>query len=269
MVTDSADRHVRRAANSRAADWLARFGLVCRGVLYVLIGGIALQISFGTGDREADESGAIATIAEQPFGSVVLWLMLAGFAALALWQLTEAVLGSADGLTGRIEAAARTGAYGVLVASLGNVLLAGGQATGGDQHAQDLTAKALELPAGQLLTGAAGLGVLGLGLYWLYKGLTRRFRRDLHTGAMSPRTRSVVDVLGLVGYTARGLIAGLASVFLLQAAIEYDPDEAKGVDATLRSFADTGFGPWLLTTIALGLLVFAAYCMCEARWRRV
>jgi H+/Cl- antiporter ClcA len=79
----------------------------------------------------------------------------------------------------------------------------------------------------------------------------------------------VVTVLGLVGYLARALVAGLAGVFLVHAAIQFDPDEAKGVDATLRSFADTPAGPWLLTAVAVGLLLFAGYCLAEARWRRV
>jgi hypothetical protein len=79
----------------------------------------------------------------------------------------------------------------------------------------------------------------------------------------------MVGFLGLVGYLARGLIAGLAGLFLVQAAIQYEPDQAKGVDATLRSFADTAAGPWLLAAIAVGLLLFAGYCMAEARYHRV
>jgi len=267
-ATETAGRQARRVANSRTFDRLARLGLVCRGVLYLLIGLLALRISFGSGSEEADESGAIATLAGTPFGSVTLWLMLVGFAALAVWQLMEAAVGSGD--TGaRAEAAARTAFYGVLVAILANLLLAGDGPESSDQHAKDLTAKALGFPAGQLLVTAAGLGLLSLGLYWLYQCLTRRFREDLHTGRMSPRTRSVVTALGVVGYATRGVIAGLAAVFLVRAAIEYEPDRARGLDATLRSFADTAAGPWLLTVIALGLLLFAAYCMAEARWRRV
>lgn len=267
MANSAVDR-VRQAAGGRPLDRLARLGLVCRAVLYLLIGALALQVAFGAGSEEADSSGAIETLADQPFGTVTLWLMLVGFAALALWQLTEAVVGT-DGIGARVTAAARTGLYGLLGASLATLLLAGDEIKSSDQQTRDLTAMALELPAGQLLVGAIGLGGLGLGCYWLYKGVTRRFFRDLHTEQISPRTRSVVATLGLGGYPARGVVAGLAGVFLVQAAIQYEPDEAKGVDATLRSFADTTAGPWLLVVIAVGLLLFAAYCMCEARWRRV
>jgi hypothetical protein len=267
-MTNSAVNQVRQAEGGRLLDRLARLGLICRAVLYVLIGALALQIALGDGSEEADSSGAIETLADQPFGTVTLWLMLVGFAALALWQLTEAMVGT-DGLGARITAAARTGLYGLLAASLAALLFGGDEIESSDQQARDLTAMVLDLPGGQLLLGVIGLGVFGLGCYWLYKGVMRRFFRDLHAEQISPRTRSVVAILGLVGYAARGVVAGLAGVFLVQAAIQYEPDEAKGVDATLRSFADTTVGPWLLVVIAVGLLLFAAYCMCEARWRRV
>jgi hypothetical protein len=264
----TAGRSVRAAANSRWLDRTARFGLVCRGVLYVVIGILAVQISFGSGGREADESGAIAALATKPFGMVALWLLLGGFVALGLWQLAEAVF-SSDGALARVEAAGRVGLYGVLVASLGKLLLAGEEVKSGDAQARDVTAWLLDLPAGQLIIGAVGIGVCGLGIYWAYKGLSRRFLRDLHTERMTRRTRSAVSALGLVGYVARGLIGGLAGVFLVQAAVQYEPDRAKGLDATLRSFADAPLGPWLLTAIAVGLLLFAGYCLAEARWHRV
>lgn len=170
---------------------------------------------------------------------------------------------------GRLEAAGRAGLYGILVASLGKLLLAGSDVPSTDTQARDLTARVLGLPAGRLIIGAAGVGVVGLGAYWVYKGIGRRFFRDLRTAQMGSRTRSMVGFLGLVGYLARGLIAGLAGLFLVQAAIQYEPDQAKGVDATLRSFADTAAGPWLLAAIAVGLLLFAGYCMAEARYHRV
>jgi hypothetical protein len=266
-ATRTVDGRARAAKNSRWLDRAARFGLVCRGVLYVLIGILALRVSFGSGSREADDSGAISTLADQPFGMVALWLLLVGFVALGLWQLAEAGFGS--GALQRAEAAGRVGIYGILAASLGTLLLAGQDVKSGDAQARDFTARIMELPGGQLITGAAGVGVFGLGAYWAYRGVSRRFLRDLHTEQMGSRARSVVSVLGLVGYLARALVAGLAGVFLMHAAIQFDPDEAKGVDATLRSFADTPAGPWLLTAVAVGLLLFAAYCLAEARWRRV
>ncbi len=242
--------------------------MVCRGGLYALIGVLGLQIAVGAGRREADEAGAITAIAGQPFGVGVLAVMLAGFAALLLWQLTEAVAGSGE-LAERLEAAVRAVFYCFLVMILGNLLFTGEGPGSGDRHSKDLTAAALHLPGGRILVGIVGLGVVSLGLYWVYRGVSRRFFEDLHRFTLSPQAQRLVAVVGITGHLARGLVAGLAGVFVIEAAVRYTPEHAKGVDATLRAFADTRFGSWLLVAVAAGLMCFAAYCVCEARWRRV
>ncbi|MEV4163232.1 DUF1206 domain-containing protein [Nonomuraea dietziae] len=259
-----AEAMARRAADSPAMDKLARVGLVCRGVLYGLIGVLALQIAFGEGGREADKNGAISTVAELPFGAVILWIMVVGFAALTVWQACEAIFGSRRAKD-RIESVSRVVVYAFICVALLTMLLSG-ESTSDDKASQDLTGKLLALPAGQVIVGAIGLGILALGVYWVRYGIKKEFRKQLRP--MPPRAGSVMDRLGLAGYIARGVIAGLAGVFVIQAAITFDSDKAGGIDATLRAFADTPAGPWLLVVVALGVLLFAGYCLGEARWRR-
>lgn len=260
----------RRAADSQTLDRLARVGMGCRGVLYGLIGFLALQIAFGggSGGKEADKTGAIEMVAEQPFGTVLLWLMVVGFAALAVWQLSEAVIGRGQ-TKNRVESAARTVVYGLIVVTLLGVLLYGDSGSSMDKQSQDLTAEVMDLPAGQFLVGLIGLGLIALGAYWIHKGWRKKFLEDLRSGEMPPKARQLAEKLGTAGYIARGVIAGVAGVFVVQAAITYDPDKAKGIDSTLRSLADTPAGPWLLGIVAIGLLLFAVYCFFEARWHRV
>src|SRR6478735_2270808 len=126
MKSAQVEGAARRAANSQTLDRLARLGLACRGVLYGLIGFLALQIAFGggSGGKEADKTGAVEMVAEQPFGTVLLWLMVVGFAALTLWQLSEAIIGRGEAKK-RIEAAAHTVVYGLIVATLLSLLLRG------------------------------------------------------------------------------------------------------------------------------------------------
>ncbi|MEV8637538.1 DUF1206 domain-containing protein [Streptosporangium sp. NPDC051023] len=260
----------RRAANSRTLERLARLGLACRGVLYGLIGFLALQIAFGggSGGKEADKTGAIETVAEQPFGTVLLWLMVVGFAALTLWQLSEAVLGRGE-VKDRVEAGARTVVYALVVATLLSLLLRGDAGSSTDENSRDLTARAMDLPGGQFLVGLAGLGVIALGAYWIHSGWRKRFLEDLRTGEMPQRARQLAEKLGMAGYLARGVIAVAAGIFVVQAAITYDPDKARGIDSTLRALAGTPVGPWLLGVVAVGLLLFAAYCFFQARWHRL
>ncbi|MFI7701125.1 DUF1206 domain-containing protein [Nonomuraea sp. NPDC049480] len=256
----------RRAARSRALDVATRVGLACRGVLYALIGVVAVQIGLGDGSQEADKAGAISTVAALPFGAVLLGIMTAGFVALALWQASEAVFGGGEAIE-RVEAVARVAVYVLVVATLFSVLTAG-KSSSDDEKSRDLTGTLLGLPGGQLIVGAIGLGLLVLGVYWVRQGVTKGFREELARGRMSPRARTAMDRLGTGGYVARGAVAALAGVLVGQAAITFDANRAGGIDATLRRFADTPAGPPLLVVVALGLLLFAAYCFGESRWRR-
>jgi hypothetical protein len=263
-----ARRAARRTANSDLLEWLARLGLVCRAALYALIGALALQIAFGSGGEEADKGGAVKTVAAQPFGTGLLWLMAVGLTALAVWQLLSATVGGAKPLD-RVESAVRALVYALIVVSVLSLLLQGDSGASGDEQSRDVTRFLLDLPGGVLLVSAIGVGLIALGGYWVYKGFTRRFLDELRMAEIPGRARAVVEKLGLAGYLCRGAIAGLAGVFIVRAALTYDPEQAKGIDATLRSFADTPAGPWLLVAVAVGLLLFAGYCLCEARWHRI
>ncbi|GIH73880.1 DUF1206 domain-containing protein [Planobispora longispora] len=270
MNASQVEGAARRAADSRTLDRLARLGMVCRGVLYGLIGFLALQIALGqgSGGKEADKTGAIELVQQQAFGTVLLWLMAVGFAALTVWQLSEALIGRGQ-TKERVESAGRTAVYALVTATLLGLLLRNDHGGSTDEHSRDLTAKLMDLPGGQIIVGLVGLGVIALGAYWIHKGWKRRFLKDLRTGEMPPKMRSLAERLGLAGYLARGVIAVAAGVFVIQAAVSYDPDQAKGIDATLRALAETPAGGWLLGIVALGLLLFAVYCFFEARWHRV
>ncbi|MCK2219058.1 DUF1206 domain-containing protein [Actinomadura sp. ATCC 31491] len=256
----------RRAARSPVMDVATRIGLACRGVLYALVGAVAVQVGLGERSKEADKAGAIETVAELPFGAGLLWIMTLGFVALALWQTSEALFGHGEAIE-RVEAVARVAVYALVVATLLSVLTKG-KASSDDEKSRDLTAKLLDLPGGQVIVGAVGLGLVVLGVYWVRQGLTKGFRKELDQGSMPAPTRAVMDRLGVGGFVARGAVAALAGILVGQAAITFDPDKAGGIDTALREFADTPAGPLLLVVVALGLLLFAAYCFGEARWRR-
>ncbi|MFE5207499.1 DUF1206 domain-containing protein [Streptomyces sp. NPDC056600] len=269
----------RRAANSSAMDRAARAGFAARGVLYLLIGFIALRVAFHEDDgKQADRSGALAEIADKPFGSVVLWALGIATAGMALWRLSEAAFGASgpDGHKARkrLFSACRAVFYGFVAYSvLAFAAHQGGGGGGGggnssDRQSRDFTAKALEMPAGRWLVGAVGIGVIVAGAWILIRAVRRKFRKHLKTAQMGPRVRRTVDVLGICGGVARGVLFGTIGVFALIAAIRFDPDKAKGIDDTLRSFAQTSAGPWLLVVIAVGLVAFSGFSFASARYRK-
>jgi hypothetical protein len=276
MTANIAGGEVRRAgrdaAGSRWFHWLSRAGLVARGVIYLLIGSLAVQIGMGSGGKEADRKGALETVAGTPGGEVLIWLLVAGFVGLALWRFSEAVYGqpvpNGRAPTKRLASLGRGVFYGVAAATILDFALGGG-AQSSNEQSKSFTAKAMGEPGGRWLVLAIGLGFVAWGVGNIVNALRRKFAEKLETGRMSPRVRIVVEYLGLVGRAARGVVFGAVGAFLAYAAITFDPSKAKGLDGTLRSFAGTAGGRWVLVAVAIGLVTFGVYSFCEARWRKV
>ncbi|WP_433854635.1 DUF1206 domain-containing protein [Streptomyces kronopolitis] len=274
-IPGAGGRLVRRGARSTAIRTAARCGFAARGVIYLLVGVLALRIAFGDSHEQADRGGALAELATRPFGSPLIWALGLGLAGMALWRLTEALIG-ASGPDGhkphkRLLSLARfffyaTVSFSVLAFAAGRK---GDGSGASDRQSRDATARALELPAGPWLVAAAGVGIAAAGAWIAVRAVRRRFHKDLRREEMPRRVRQVVDVLGVGGGAARGCVFAAAGVFAVRAAAHHDPGSAKGMDDTLRSFADTAAGPWLLVAIAVGLALFGAFSLAMARWRRL
>ncbi|WRZ88746.1 DUF1206 domain-containing protein [Streptomyces sp. NBC_01007] len=264
----------RRAATGSAREGAARAGLAARGVIYALVGVLALRIAFGEGGgRQADRGGALEEIASKPFGAALLWALGAGLVGMALWRLSEALFGAAGqggGAAGkRLMSGARCVFYGFVAYSV-LAFAAGSRGSGsGDRQSRDVTAKALGMPGGQWIVGVAGAGLVVAGVWIAVRAVQRKYHKHLKLGEMSRRVRRAVDTAGVGGGAARGVVFAAAGAFAVRAAVDYQPDRAKGMDGTLRSFAGTPVGPWLLACVAAGLVLFGLFSFAMARWRRV
>ncbi|MYX46469.1 DUF1206 domain-containing protein, partial [Streptomyces sp. SID89] len=169
----------------------------------------------------------------------------------------------------RLAAAARCVFYVSVAWSVLSFAAGSGGGRSSDEQSRDLTARAMAVPAGQWLVGAAGVGIAVAGVWMGVQAVRRHYRKKLKLGELSPRTRRLIDVTGVGGGAARALVFATAGVFAVRAAIDYRPNQAKGLDDTLRSLADTPFGPWLLALVAAGLVLFGLFSFALARWRRV
>jgi len=265
---DAGQKAGRQAARSRWLRTLASVGFAAKGLLYLVVGYLALRIAFGeSGGQEADNSGALQLVAQNPGGTVLLWVCAAGLAGLALWQLITAAVG-VDKATKRVSAIANAVTCAVLASTITAFLLGGGAPESQDSQSESLTAQLMSLPFGPFVVGAVGCGMIGVGAYQIWKALTRRFKRDLALGGLPEAQKRGIVVVGILGYATHGLVLGAAGVFILQAAITFDKDKAQGLDGTLRAFADTPAGPPALVAVALGVALYGAYCLCLARWSR-
>jgi Domain of Unknown Function (DUF1206) len=254
-------------------QWLARAGLAARGVMYVIVGWIALQVAFGRSRQQADRTGALHYISSTPVGGVLLWLLVIGFIGMALWRLSEALYGGpgADGskASKRLAALARAIMYGVIAFGVLKYALGEGSPKSSDTQSVDLTATLLKHPGGQVLVVVIGLAFIGGGLYLAYQAWRKKFRKNLELGQMRTQARRVVEWLGRYGGIARGIVFVTAGIFLVIAAVDAQPQQAKGVDSSLRALAATPFGPWLLVLVAIGLVMFGLFSCCQAKWQRL
>lgn len=279
-MTAAAD--ARRVANSVWVDRVARLGFCARGVVYGVIGLIALQIarhgtSSGSTQSSANKEGALREIADRQFGRALLLVLAVGLAGYALWRISEALWGKRDEVDERKRTAKRIGSAGkatVYVALLVSTLRfvhkgpsAGG--TGGDQQERSWTARALDLPGGRLMVGALGITLMAAGAYMIRRGLTQKFEKRLDTSDMGPLVGPMVDITGAVGISARGLVVGLAGFVAVKAAMQVDPAQAHGIDGTLRLIAHQTYGGVLLTITAVGLVCYGIYSFAEARYRQL
>jgi hypothetical protein len=258
-------------AHARWFEWLARAGLVARGVIYGLIGLLALEMAFGSGGKTTNQSGALAEIAKQPGGKVLLVAMAIGLFGYAFWRLLRAAVGhgpeESDSGMERFKGLDSGIAYAGLFVTCVSILL--GSGGGGSSSPDKTTGGVLGWPGGQAIVAIAGLVLIGVGLYQGYEGVKKKFLEKSKTEQMSAQTKQAFTALGIAGHLARMVVFGLIGYFLIKAAIDFDPDKAVSVDGALAAVAKVTYGQVLLAVVAAGTIAFGAYSMADARYRRV
>jgi Domain of Unknown Function (DUF1206) len=263
-----------RAGNSDALEKLARVGLLAYGVVHLLVAWLALQLAWGGGGGSADQSGAMATLAAEPFGKPLLWVLAIGLIALALWQLAELLMkvpglrGSGEqkkkAVTGTVKTVAKTVVYVFLAVTAIRFATGGGTSSSGQQ--QQTVAGVFGWPGGRFLVAVAGLVMIGVGVYHVRKGVTKHFMKEIDTAQATAGQRRAIERLGQVGYPAKGVALALVGGLLGWAAITFDPAKASGLDGALRTLLDAPFGKVLLTLVAIGIAAFGVFCFFRARY---
>lgn len=258
--------------DARTLKTLARFGYGARGVVYCLVGGLALLAALGRGGQTGGSTGALTTLLGQPFGRVWLGLIAAGLVGFAVWRIVEAVT-DADrhGRSGK-ALVKRAGhiisgiIYGGLALSAAQLALGGRQAGGDDQAAQDWTAWLLSKPLGQVLTGLVGAVVIAVGAAFLRKG----WKGDvLERLALPAEVRGWAVPMGRLGFAARGVVFGLIGAFLILAAVQSSSSEAKGLGGALQALREQPYGWALLAVTAAGLFAFGLFGLVQAWYRHI
>lgn len=262
-----------------ASPWmerLARFGYATKGVVYIVVGGLATLAAFGLGGEATDVRGALSAIETKPFGKVALATVAFGLIGYVLWRWVQAIA-DADhkgtklkGIALRIGYFFSGAVYAGLAYSAAKILFDVDEPDESSSETQEnWIARVLTMPFGRTLVILTGGFVIGFGLYQIYKGLRAKFRKRLKLGKMNETKDAWATWSGRIGYAARGVVFCIIGFFVVQAALKFNPDEAKGLDEALQTLARNYYGAWALGVVAVGLIAYGFYMLVEARYRRI
>jgi len=251
---------------NRAVQGFARFGYAAKGVVYLVIGVLALSAALGSG-RTGDSHEAMNVLRDKPFGKLIIGIIGAGLFAYALWRLYSGIANPEGDSFG-----ARLGYVGTGLINLGlgveglRIALLNSAGNGGNQ-APHWTAEAMSKPMGRWLVIGAGIGIAAYGVWQLTRAARSKLDDQLRLGELEPHTRNLVHRLARVGLAARGLVFGMIGWFVLKAGLEHDPSKARDLGASIEAFRTPPFGIWLLVSVGGGLLLYGFYNLVRARYR--
>ena len=264
-----------RDAVHKASPWivrLGRFGLVAKGVVYLVVGGLALQAALGSGGQVTDHDGALRAVLRQPFGAVLLGALAVGLLGYMAWRVVQAVANperESQDVKGWSKRVFRLGSgivYGAMAVAAAR-LLVGMRGDGRDPS--DWTALVMRQPFGKWLVVAAGLGIAAYGAARIVKAWKGELKKQLVLDRQAAGARKWILGVGRVGQAARGVVFVVIGCYAFFAGWHTDPDEAKGLGEALRAIERAPHGPYLLAAVAAGLIAYGLFQFVEARYRRI
>jgi len=267
-----------RQAVRGAAPWiqrLARMGFAAKGLVYLIIGGLALRAALGAGGETTDSGGALRTILQQPYGWVLLAVVAVGLAGYAIWRFVQAGLdpertgSDAKGMATRAGYAISGVIHAALTLEAARMAFGFGAGSQGDSGPQDWTAMVLAQPFGRWIAVAVGLGIAAFGLAELVRAYRTDLPKRLDLSRLGPSARVWVVRFGRMGMAARGVVFGVIGSLLVRAALNYDPGQARGLGGALDSLHQQAYGRWLLGLVATGLIAYGFFELVQARYRQI
>jgi hypothetical protein len=257
----------RKADSSDLLDHAVRVGLVSYGVVHLLIAWLGVQLAFGDRSGKASSSGALHQLAETGLGRISLYVVAAGFGALVVWQVIEALVGHTDEgglkrLGQRLVSAGKAVVYGALGVSAVKVAVGSGSS---GQGTDTWTSRLMSAPAGPLLVALVGAVLAGIGCALVWRGSTEKFLDKLDFRGSTGKSGRAYSWFGKAGYIAKGVALAIVGGLFGYAALTHDPKKSGGLDAALTKLLEQPFGAPLLVAIAVGFACFGLFCFAWAR----
>jgi Domain of Unknown Function (DUF1206) len=271
-----AERAAHRAAlhAGPAIALLARAGYAAKGVVYALVGGLAVMAAAGAGGSTTGSKGALRTLMDKPYGLAMLAVVAIGLGGYAVWCIVRALLDperdgrDAKGIGKRALNFGKGVVHGALVVAVVGMMRGAGP-TNDDGGVRDWTAWLMSFPLGLWLVGLAGAAVLAYGLRQLQRAWKTDLDDELDLGRMGAAAHAWTIRFSRFGMAARGAVFAIMGAFLVLAAFRENPAEARGVGGALETLRRQPYGAALLAIIALGLVAYGAYQFILCRYRRI
>ena len=259
-------------SQSRFLKFIIRFGFLAKGAVYLAVGLLALQVAVGFGGKTGDTKGALEEIGRRPFGGTLLVILAVGLLHYSAWKFVEAFKDPENVGKGLRVLYGASGFLHIYLAYMAaRIVLSGfgvmGGGESGDQSAQSGTSWLMSQGFGRWLVGAAGVVAFGISISQLLVGYRAKFREKLALRDMHAWEKIAVITLGRMGFCARALLIALVGLFLVQAAVNSDSDNAGGMAKALATLMEQPFGPWLLGATAAGLIAHGLFTWAMMRYR--
>jgi hypothetical protein len=265
----AARRHTRSGI-----EILARAGYFAKGAVFGTVGLLTAMTAFGfAGGRITGTRGAIGVISGQSFGQLLLILIAIGLGGFVVWRFVQAIKDPERHGSDAKALVQRTGLLisGLIYAGLAlfALRLVAGTGGGSENGTEQTAGWLMSNPAGIWLVGFVGAVVIGAALYQVYRVVTVSYRRQWDLSGMSATETEWATRISAVGITARAIALALIGWFFIEAAMQADPSEARGLDGALQAFASGDFGPLWLAAIGIGFICYGLYCVVNGRYKRI
>ncbi|HXH78504.1 DUF1206 domain-containing protein [Nocardioides sp.] len=266
-VAEKADELGRKADQSDWIDHAVRAGLVAYGVVHLIVAWLAAQLALGDKSESASNAGALHSLAEQPMGAFLVWLVAIGMLLLVAWRLLEFATGYRDESDDKKKWRKRAGSLGkaVIYGALAWSAIKTAAGDGSSGGTDSTTAKLMGLPGGQLIVGAVALGVIAYGISLIIRGWTEKFTEHLDAQGQSGKDGSTYVLFGKIGYIAKGIAIMIVGGLFAYAAITHKAKKSGGLDQALQTVLEQPFGVPMLLAIALGIACYGLFCFARAR----
>ena len=268
-------RQTVQRVRQQAKPWvivLARAGYAAKGIVFLLIGLIALRGALAPQAQAMGSRGALQMLALHPVGKLLLGVIGVGLCGYALWRLVQAALDpgeegeDAKGIAKRLGYAASGLSYGALALTTLDIILG---ESGEGAHWTDWTATLMAMPPGRWLIGVGGVAFVAVALYAGRIAWRADFCDEFNLDELNPAQLAWISHLGRAGYAARGVIFALIGWFLMQAAWHARPGASGGLDKALQTLAQQPQGHWLMGLVAAGVTAYGIYVLAQARYSRI